>query len=150
MIKFSGRKSGNFSLYPRKRYLWVILVDLTKYKMSYMDMKEMSHTSIIIGQKTTKYVTSSHIIVILLRTLNQSKSADFIFSPMFFGRKINGFFKFLKKVQIEIQGRELVQMCSSGLKKHISGQKSSFRPIPADLSNFEKFVFFVIFMIFVK
>ena len=70
MIKFSGSKSGNFSLYQRKRYLWVILVDLTKYKMSYMDMKEMSHTSIIIGQKTTKYVTSSHIIVILLRTLN--------------------------------------------------------------------------------
>ena len=29
-------------------------------------------------------------------------------------------------------------------------EKSCFRPIPADLSNFEKSVFFVIFIIFVK
>ena len=35
-------------------------------------------------------------------------------------------------------------------QEHISGQKSWFRPIPADLSNFEKSIFFVIFMIFVK
>ena len=26
LIKFSGRKSGNFSLYQRKRYLWAILM----------------------------------------------------------------------------------------------------------------------------
>ena len=41
-------------------------------------------------------------------------------------------------------------MCSSGLKEHISGQKSWFRPIPADLSNFEKSIFFVIFVSFQK
>ena len=98
MKKISGRKSGNFSLYQRKWYLWVILVDLTKYKRAYMDMKEMSHTLVIIGQKTTKYVTSSNIIVILFRTLNWSKSADLIFSLIFFGRKIYGFFGISTKV----------------------------------------------------
>ena len=46
--KIFRKKSGNFSLYQRKRYLWLILVDLTKNKLAYMDMKEMSHTSIII------------------------------------------------------------------------------------------------------
>ena len=136
MIKFSGRKSGNFSLYPRKRYLWVILVDLTKYKMSYMDMKEMSHTSTIIGQKTTKYVTSSHIIVILLRTLNQSKSADFIFSPMFFGRKINGFFEISKKgIDSDIRSR-------IGANVFFWTQRTHFRTkiiIPADSGRFIKF-----------
>ena len=69
---------------------------------------------------------------------------------MFFGRKINGFFEISKKGTDWDIGSKICANVFFWAQRTISGQKSWFRPIPANLSNFEKFVFFVIFMIFVK
>ena len=77
-----------------------------------------------------------------------NKNADWK-NPDFLQKNVSNRTK-SKCIEILIWIQELMQICSSWLKEHISGQKSWFRPISANLSNFEKSVFFVIFMIFVK